>query len=151
MKRIVVCAVVFALLGCTSKQNQGGSLSGKITYKGRPVNGALLRLLPVGGEEESVNVSVSQEGTFSIADIPPGEYKIVVEGSQLPPDVMKMPDLPKGMDPAKAEEMRQKFQQSHKEAPTIAFPDKYKRASSTDLKCTITKGKKETLELELKD
>ena len=76
---------------------------------------------------------------------------IVVEASQIPPEMMREVEIPKGMDPAKAEEMKQKFQQAHKEAPTIAFPIKYKSSSTTDLKCTITQGKQESLNLELKD
>jgi hypothetical protein len=152
MRRILIVAIVFLpLLGCGPKRSQGGTVSGTITYKGQPVNGAMLRLYPVSGEGEVVQIPVTQEGTFKGNDIPSGEYKIVVEASQIPPEMMREVEIPKGMDPAKAEEMKQKFQQAHKEAPTIAFPIKYKSSSTTDLKCTITQGKQESLNLELKD
>jgi hypothetical protein len=152
MRRIVIVSVVLLpLLGCGPKRELGGSVSGKVTYKGQPVNGAVLRLYPADGEGTVVKVSVGQDGTFHGADLSPGEYKIVVEGSQIPPDVMKMPEVAKGMDPAKAEEMKKKFQQSHQESPTIAFPNKYKNPATTDLQCKITKGKQENLNLELKD
>lgn len=151
MKRVVFVSIGFVLLVGCGKSNPNGSLSGTIHYKGKPVNGALLQLHPVSGKGV-VNVPVTQEGTFSKTEIPPGEYKIVVQGSEPPKDMEKMIEPPKGMDRAKADEMKQKYQQAHgQEAPTIAFPNKYKKVDTTDLKCTITQGKKENVTLELND
>jgi hypothetical protein len=151
MKRIILTSIALLLVvGCTSKRNPNGSISGTIHYKGKPVNGATLRLHPVSGEGPDIPIPVSQEGTFSGYDIPPGEYKIVVESQDPPPEALKMPELPK--DSAKAEEMKQKFQQMRgQEAPTIPYPNKYKKVESTELRCTVTKGKQEKLVLELKD
>lgn len=152
MKRIVLVSIsIVLLMGCTSKRSTNGSISGKLTYNGKPVNGALLRLIPASKEGEEVRIPVTQEGTYSSTGVPAGDYKVVIQGTQLPPDVEKtMKQMPKGMDPAKAEEMKQKFQQSHQEVPTIPFPNKYKKADTTDLKWTITQGKQE-LNLDLKD
>jgi hypothetical protein len=153
MKRAIFVSIALVLLvGCGTKRNPNGSISGTITYKGKPVNGAILHLHPPVGEGNIVNVPVTQEGTFNGNDIPPGEYKITVEGTKPPPDLQKMTQAPKDMDPAKQAEMEKKFQQVFgKEAPTISFPEKYKKVNGTDLKCTITQGKKENLTLELKD
>jgi hypothetical protein len=153
MKRAIVVSIGLVLLmGCGGKRNQNGSLSGTIRYNGKPVNGATLLLHPASGEGSGVNVPVAQDGTFSLGDVPPGEYKIVVKGSKPPKEMEKMAKPPKGMDPAKAAEMEQRYQQVFgKDAPTIAFPDKYKKVESTDLKCTIGQGKKESLSLDLKD
>lgn len=153
---ITVSIVLFALMGCGSKSHSRGVIKGKITYKGQPVNGAVLHLYSTSDkddssdEDEGILVPVSQEGTFDSANIPPGEYKIVVTASEIPKE-MGMPAVPKGMDPAKAAEMKAKFQQMQgEEKPTIPYPKKYKNLASTDLKCTIQKGEQQ-LDLELKD
>lgn len=153
MKRAILLSIGLVLLmGCGSRQNTGGSVTGKITYNGQPVNRATLFFHPTSGEGQDIGVTSSEDGTFSAANIPPGEYKIYVEAARLPPEVTKGPQIPKGMDPAKAEEMKKKLGQVHgQEAPTIAFPDKYKKVGTTELKCTITEGKKQKLELDMKD
>lgn len=152
MKRLIFVAIGIVLLtGCGTKRSSGGTVTGKITYNGKPVNGALLRLIPSSKEGEEFRIPVTQEGTYNSSGVPAGDYKIVVQGTEVPPDVQKtMKQMPKGMDPAKAEEMKQKFQQAHQETPTIPFPAKYKKPDTTDLKWTITQGKQE-LNLDLKD
>jgi hypothetical protein len=145
MNRLVIISIVFLpLMGC-GKRSQG-VVSGTITYNGNPVNGVMLHLHPVSGEDNDISIPVNQEGKFSSANIPPGEYKIVVEA----PKTNRMPAVPKGGDPAKAEEMKQKFQQAYQQkAPAIPYPDKYKTLQQTDLKCTITQNNP-PLTLELK-
>lgn len=152
MRRIIIVSIGFLLLmGCGSKHGRGGNVSGTIHYKGKPVNGAVLHFHPVSSEEKADSagksveyvVPVTQEGKFESSDIPPGEYKVVVEATQIPPQAQNMP-VPD--DP----EMKKKFQQMQGEqASTIAFPDKYKTITSTDLKCTIKLGRQQ-LPLELK-
>jgi hypothetical protein len=150
MRRIFVSLVLLSLMACGSKRDQGGIVSGKITYKGQPVNGAMLHLTPLPGPGPEIAVPVTQEGTFHTSNIPPGEYKVVVEPSQ-PPQARNMPTIPKTADPAKQEEMRQKLQQMQgNDAPTIPFPRKYQNTVSTDLKCTIKAGD-QALNLELTD
>jgi hypothetical protein len=153
MKRAVLLSIGLVLLmGCGAKRGTGGSATGKITYKGQPVNRATLFFHPTSGEGRDIGVTSSDDGTFGAGDIPPGEYKIYVEAARLPEAVTKGPQIPKGMDPAKAEEMRKKLGQvGGQVAATIPFPNKYKKLGTTDLKCTITEGKQEKLELEMKD
>src|SRR5579864_3059686 len=129
MKRAIFVSIGLVLLiGCGGNRGPNGSLSGTIHYNGKPVNGAILHLHPASGQGNIVDIAATQEGTFSGSEIPPGEYKIVVEGSKPPKGKEKMVQAPKGMDPAKADEMKQKYQQVFgKETPTIAFPNKYKK------------------------
>ena len=151
LRILIVSMALLPLMGCGSKRNQGGVVTGKITYKGQPVNGAMLHLYPIAGKSPDISIPVTQEGTFQSSNIPPGEYKIVVE-SHSPPPARDMPTMPtKNIDPAKAAEMKQVLQQMKSEAiPTIAYPTKYKDAARTDLKCTIKEGD-QPLTLELKD
>ena len=55
-------------------------MKGKLTYKGQPVNNAALQLCNAKGETV-FTIPVTEEGTFSSADVPPGDYKIAVQGS----------------------------------------------------------------------
>ncbi len=156
MKRtIFVTTGLLLLSGCGSKKDTGGTLTGTVYYNGKPVNGASLLLHPTSGQGDDFSINVGQDGTFSGYNIPPGEYKIAVQSQEIPPDArqyMQMPKFPPNMDPAKKEEMKQKFQEKQgQEAPTIPYPKKYKDLKTTDLKCTVVQGKNPPLTLELKD
>lgn len=147
-RMLFVSLGLLALTGCGS---QGKMFKGKISYKGQPVNNAVLHLYPASStKSEDVNYPfpVTQEGTFTIANLAPGEYKVVVEPSA---DTRgKGPSL-KGMNPEEAEKARKMLGGgADQEQPTIAFPNKYKDFAQTDLKCTIDPGKS-VLNLELKD
>jgi hypothetical protein len=148
VKRILIVSIGLLLLGCGPKPGSGGTVSGTIRYNGKPVNGAMLHLHPDSESSDEVSIPVTQEGTFRASNVPPGEYKIVVEGRQ-GGGMSQMPT--KGMDPAKAAEMKEKLQGvGGQEAPTISYPAKYKKIATTDLKCTIKDGDQK-LPLELKD
>ena len=149
-RKIIVSIGLLLVLGCGSKPGTGGSVTGTIHYKEKPVNGVLLHFYPASGNGVDISVPVSQEGTFRSSNIPLGEYKVVVEASQGPPPGAGTFQLPK--DPAKAAEMKEKLQQMKGQTPppTIPFPKKYQSIQSTDLKCTINQGEQK-LPLELKD
>lgn len=147
MRRIVTVSLVALLLaGCGPKGKKTGVVTGKITYKGQPVNGAALMLYPASGGDTSVmTVPVTQEGEFRISDVAPGEYKVVVQGS--PGSQQVDPRLLKSAPPEKQAEMKEKL--SHMNTPaTIKFPDKYKNLKTTDLKVTVG-DKTESKNLEL--
>lgn len=152
MRRIIVVSIGFLLLmGCGSKRGSGGTVSGTIRYNGKPVNGAMLRLYPASGEGIDYSIPVSQDGTFRTSDVPPGEYKVVVEAATPPPQARHMPSM-KGDNSPQAKEMQEKLQQMQQaqDPATIPYPNKYKKVATTDLKSTITPGEQK-LDLELKD
>lgn len=147
--RVCVGLLLLAVLvGCMSKRTRSGAVSGKITYKGQPVNDAALLLYPSGSgpEENPITISVDGEGGFRITDVPPGEYKIVVEGSE---GVDNEAAMLKFLPPEKQAEMKAKMQ-PQASPKTIPFPKKYKNLNTTDLKCTIT-DKDQPMDLVLKD
>lgn len=151
MGRILFVAItVLSLVGCGSKAGKG-ALSGKVTYKGQPVNGASLLLLPASGEGAETLIPVGQDGTFSTTGVPPGEYKVIVkpaESSSRLPSAAELKNMPADKK-AKAEENLKRMQEGQGK-PTIPFPDKYKSHLSTDLKLTVGKGGQNS-NLELKD
>jgi hypothetical protein len=134
------------LVGCGPSRTKPGAVSGKITYKGQPVNDAALLLYPAGGAAtDPITIPVTAEGEFLITDTPPGEYKVVVQGTEgnaVPFDTRLIP-------PDRQAEIKEKLK--GKTSPTtIPFPKKYKDPNTTDLKCQITTSN-QTLNLELKD
>lgn len=156
MKRTMFVSIGLLLLtGCGSKSGSGGSLTGTIHYNGKAVNGASLLLHPTSGQGDDISINVGQDGTFAGYSIPPGEYQIAVQSEENSPEgrqKMQMPKMPPNMDPAKAEEMKQKFQQMQgQEAATISYPKKYKNLKTSELKCTVVAGKNPPLKLDLKD
>ena len=147
MRRIVTVSLVALLLaGCGPKRPKTGTVSGKVSYKGQPVNGAALLLFPTaGGDTAVMTVPVSQEGEFRISDVAPGDYKVVVQGTAGAQQVD--PRMLKNVPPEKQAEVKEKL--SHMNTPpTIRFPDKYKDPKTTDLKVTVT-DKDQTHDLEL--
>ena len=132
------------LVGCGGKSSKSGSLTGTITYKGQPVNGAALFLHPPGGGD-AILVPVSQEGTFSSADVPPGEYKVVVQGT-----AGAAPASLKGMPPDKQAEAKKKLEKMTTPA-TIPYPDKYKKLATSTLTVSVVAGKETPVKLELTD
>lgn len=148
MRRIVTISLgLLLLVGCGSRSGKVGVVSGKITYKGQPVNNAALQLYPTSaGATDPITIPVTGEGTFRITDVPPGEYKIVVQGSA--GATQASPSLA-GLPPDKAAEMKEKLSKMNTPA-TIPFPDKYKNRQTTNLKCNVTQSD-QTLNLELTD
>jgi hypothetical protein len=149
MRRIVTVSIgLLLLVGCGSSSKRG-AVTGTITYKGNPVNGATLLLHPSGGKgTDAIPVIAAQDGTFRTSDVPPGDYKIVVQGDPGPGD----PPGIKNMPADKQAEARSKWEASHSgQKATIAFPAKYKDLASTDLTCTVTTGGETKLTVELKD
>ena len=112
-------------------------------YNGKAVNGAVLNLFKTTGAGDSINIPVSQEGTFRVSDVPEGEYKVIIQPSA------GFSQNIKGWDKAKIAEYQSKIDEM-KTPATIPIPDKYKKLTSSDLKMTIVKGE-QTINFELKD
>jgi hypothetical protein len=138
--------LVAVLVGC-GRRSRSGVVSGKITYKEQPVNDAALRLYPAdGGAAEPITIPVTADGSFSMSDVPKGEYKIIVQGSEGGgSDASLLKNVPKD----RQEEVK-KLMGDRASSRTIPFPRKYKNLKTTDLKCEIT-DHDQTLNLELKD
>ena len=134
MRRIITVAVVSLLLaGCGGGRSGLGTVSGTLTYKGRPINGAALLLYP-DGKGEPFQIPVTQEGTFQSSDVPPGEYTVVVEGTPGNPGPSTQ-----GMSKEKAAEAKEKFKDMTT-PPTIPFPNRYKSVTTSNKKVTVVAG-----------
>jgi hypothetical protein len=137
--------LVAVLVGCGPKRPKIGVISGKITYNGRPLNGAALLLYPTNDPEGgAITIPVDQDGGYRIADIQPGQYKMAVEGTE----GAVQADL-KNVSPERLAEAKQMLAPMNTPA-TIPFPKKYKNPQTSGLQCTVT-AKDEKLNLELQD
>ena len=118
---ILVSVGLLLLVGCTPIPATTGTLTGTVTYKGQPVNDAALMLYSGNAEESGLIIPVSDQGTFTTSSLPPGEYKVVVEGRS---------------GAAAGGTTGAQFQTK----PTIPFPKKYKDAKTTDLTVKVVAG-----------
>ncbi len=144
MRRIVpVLLVALLLAGCGPKRKASGTVTGTITYQGKPVNGAALLLYGPSSQSADFTIPVDQEGKFSSTDVPPGDYKVVVQ-----PSAGSSGPSTKGMTPAQMAEMKDKLD-AMKTPATIKIPAKYLDPKSSDLQMKVTGGKEE-VNLELK-
>jgi hypothetical protein len=143
MRRIITLAVVSLLVVGCGGGSRKGTISGKLTYKGQPLNGAALFLHPDGGGE-ALLIPVTQEGMFQTSDVPPGEYTVVVEGTPGNPGPPTQ-----GMSKEKAAEAKEKFKDMTT-PPTIAFPNRYKSVTTSNKKVTVVAGEQK-LDIDLTD
>ncbi len=145
--RITVALLLLAVLvGCGSRRSRYGRVSGKIAYRGQAVNDAALLLYSAEGSQATpITIPVDEEGNFSIADVPPGEYKVVVQGAEGEASGISLKDFP----PDKQEQVKALLE-GQKFPHTISFPKKYKDLETTPLRCTIGDSD-QPLDLELED
>jgi hypothetical protein len=72
------------------------SVSGKVAYKGQPVKGGIVTFF--GNNNWTGNSAISEDGSYSIAQVPKGTVQITVDTKSLKPNPManKMPGPPPG-------------------------------------------------------
>jgi hemoglobin len=64
----------------SKKPEQTAKLSGKITYKGKPLTEGNIVL--VGSDGKSTKAAISAEGTYAAEGLKPGQYTITVQGTK---------------------------------------------------------------------
>jgi hypothetical protein len=131
------------LVGCDSGSVSGTvPASGKVTYKGAPVEGAIVTFVPEGNGRTATATS-GVGGVFSLATVDaagalPGKYKVTVDKVEYGPATnLSMEAAAKG-NPAEGQAKR-------------VLPAKYAQAASTPLTMEIPSDGKEDIELTLVD
>ena len=139
---VLALLLPLCLAGCSSK----GTVSGKVTYKGEPVRQGVVMF--VAGDGWSSSAPINEDGTYQIANLPPGSFKLTVEtlaGSaqggrqtQGPPGGKWRP--PKDADvPKQVEEAVRKPLQQVSAPPRL--PAKYAKAETSGLTCEVKPGR----------
>lgn len=159
---LVLVGVLGVLLpGCSRPT---GSISGKVTYQGKPLKGGNVSFQSTEGRE-SFAATIGEDGTYSVPKIIGGSYKVCVETDSLKPSggapgMSKGPSDPKdakaGPPPgaqipegykvdntamgARAAENRKRY---------VQIPPAYAKPETTDLAYEF-KGGTETYDINLK-
>jgi hypothetical protein len=130
----LVAALV--LTGCESSP---GTLTGKVTYQGKPLKGGNILFYT---KKRPVSVPIQPDGTYKAENVPGGEAKVTVETESLkptgepPPPTYKPPpgsaDVTGGYNPAAAA--------ARTGANYVAIPKKYSDKETTPLTVTVTGG-----------
>ena len=75
-------------LGC-AKQDPTQQVSGKVTYKGTALDHGMLNFFPSGSRP--IGAAITPDGSYQV-DLPPGEYKVIVNAPPKLPDGFKEGD-----------------------------------------------------------
>jgi hypothetical protein len=122
---IWILAIVLIVLTAGCRDN-GGLVTGTVTYRGKPVNGAIY-FYPTSGAP--VITAVDEQGKYSI-NVKPGEYRVIVNQKvPLPPGWKEGDPLP---------------------PPTETLPAEYTEPANTVLAATVSEGQSEPINFDLK-
>jgi hypothetical protein len=147
MKRFVQYALLpclsLLMVGCGSSGNAlvPSSISGKLTYKGKPIKGGILKFYNDQGTGYDANIS--QDGTFSATDIPMGELVVVVDTDSLKPS----DTATKSKESSMRKNAAQQQPPPGVAAPPkledifVQVPAKYKNPKTSTMTITIVKGR----------
>lgn len=124
---LLTLAAIGLLAGCGGSSKPVGTVSGKVTFQGMPVNEGIVTFVRVGGSGSGAGPIAS--GAYSAkgvdGGIPTGDYVAVV----MPPETTK--DLGPNTSPAVVlKEMKE-------------IPAKYRSETTSDLKLSIKEGSNE--------
>ncbi|MDR0705663.1 MAG: hypothetical protein LBF88_11825 [Planctomycetaceae bacterium] len=148
---IILLSIIF-VTGCNSGGLSVLSVTGEVTYNGKPVENALISFVPQSSNSRGASGQSESNGTFTLltqgatkSGAMLGEYKIlvskVVEIDESGNEVKRV--FSKGYDPTNTQEEKM-FPQKK------LLPEKYAKEETTDLMVTVEK-KKNHFKLELKD
>ena len=130
---ILALAVPALLSGCGSKT---GTVSGKVTYKDKPVPGGTVTFLVDG--KHTATSPIGTDGSYSIEKVPVGPAKI---GVAPPPPAARLPGG-KMMDPSKFGSSAEKPAAGPTTKP-FTLPPQYLNPNKSGLDYTVTGGKQE--------
>jgi hypothetical protein len=146
---LLVAGLLLLAMGCGSK----GSISGTVTYNGKPITSGTIVFAPDSGEP-SVNAPIA-DGKYTIDKVPPGPAKVgvssVFSGSgALTP--MQMALQKSGGKPPEGdipEGARKLMEGASNAKQGVKIPDDYGDPSKSGLTYTV-KGGKQTQDFDLK-
>jgi hypothetical protein len=160
------CLICFVAIGCGPSF---GSVSGTVTYNGKPLKGGYVTFVSTSGRE-SASATIQEDGTYKIPKIATGDYKVCVDTDSLKPTqgppttamygkaaaktaskappASKPPEgaaIPDGYTPSNPADMA-----AQKNAKIYTpIPGKYGKADTTDLSFSVT-GPNMTYEIVVK-
>ena len=162
--RLLTCfgLPILALIGGCSSE---GSISGKVTYKDKPLTGGIVLFTSSSG---SSTANINEDGSYSIERMPTGDVKIAVDtqsargpaaaatkaptmskmgmSGPMPPMKGSKSGPPVAMQPPKREDMPAAmattplYNSAPKGPPAAAIPENYADPTTSGLTYTVIKG-----------
>jgi hypothetical protein len=142
----------FLLVAGCSSSPPAATLSGNVTYKGRPVTGGSIWLYPketLGGKyPPKYSGTIRPDGTFTLTGVPLGSMIVTIDTKSVK-DFGSAAALDSGgVDAA----MKGKMMAKPGGGPVyVAIPDKYSDPKTSGLTWDVTGGVKENHDFDLKD
>jgi len=154
---LMAALVAAACCGCGGKADKTGTLKagGRVTYKGEPVSGATVTLVPQARGRAAVGTT-DDSGRFQLTTLSPGDgalpgtYKVTVTKTDQPATSTPAP-------PMDSEAWRKLDTEMMKKAgkpsppPKDLLPVKYKTADKTPLTCQVETSGKNDFQFDLTD
>lgn len=127
---LVFLAPVAMMAGCGSKS---GTISGKVTYQGKAVEGGSVNFLSEGANSTMKTGGIQKDGSYSVSGVPVGPAKITVQG-------MKARRL---LIPAALQKEQGGVKEVKTEQSEVYVPPRYGKTETSDLKYDVQSGKQQ--------
>jgi hypothetical protein len=137
-------ALYLLTVGCAPSNPLGAvPVTGKVTYKGQPVEGATVSFIP-GGDARPATAITTTSGAYRLMtlDTPgamPGPYTVVVRKTEMPPESAQGVSMEDAV----------KLNNRPPPPPKELLPAKYGDATKSPLKFEVKKDLKNTFDLPL--
>lgn len=132
----------------------GGTVSGKVYYKGKGVTRGSVQFLPEG-QGGNFTAVIGSDGSYSISQLPRGPAKIIVLVGRKTPPPRAAPFMSKGKHMEAIEKAKSKAEGGKADTTNaaakdtdISVPDKYTDPEKSGLKIDVTGGK-QTFDIKL--
>jgi hypothetical protein len=128
------------MYGCGSST---GTVSGKVTYNGKPLKGGSVTFFVSGAKPDRVSAEIDRDGKYTAYNVPAGKAIVTVDTDRLNPKNIKgkryspPPGVaaPKGFNEGKGgvspEEAAERF---------VEIPSKYSKEDESGLTCEVKGG-----------
>ena len=143
----LACHTICLTIGCSGGTGLPRTVpvTGKVTYKGVPVGGATVSFIGEGDLRPAVAITES-DGSYSLHTLDadgamPGKYAVVVEKTELPPELTKEVSM----------EDAAKMAGRPPPAPKRLLPIKYGDATKTPFRYEVKDGQPNQFDLQLTD
>jgi len=128
----VVLCLAFSATGCGRKT---ATITGKVTFKGQPLNGGVVAFLSTDGSAASG--LIDPDGMYTVAKVHVGEAKVTVQSMPTPP-MMVNPMTVKPKPAGAAEDSDEAG-----ELPYVRIPERYLDKNKSGLSYTVQEGEQE--------
>ncbi|MHC2069257.1 carboxypeptidase-like regulatory domain-containing protein [Bremerella sp. T1] len=134
-----VCAALIVLAGCGGSESLpslGATVSGTVTYKESPIEGAMVTFLPTGEGGQGAFARTDADGKYTLSSsaggnngVKPGTYHVTVSKIEVPQVQLAGEDDPNYNPYAKTNAK-----------PNNALPEKYAQQATSGLEIEVTNG-----------